>query len=109
MPVTVRDMRVLSYDGQFVFEAGEDELGNSRSTLSPVLHAAHAVIIQPRLLDTHKSRPLGCWPSPWPVPYRCSRRRLARRQAPWSTGQQLLRTGITAGRADWGGSGRRRG
>ena len=48
-------IRALTYDGQFAFEAAEDDLGNSRSPLSPVFHAAHGVITQLRLIDEQRN------------------------------------------------------
>jgi hypothetical protein len=44
-------IRALTADGQRVFECAEDELGEGRSPLSPVFHAAHGVITQLRLID----------------------------------------------------------
>ena len=44
-------IRALTADGQRVFESAEDELGEGRSPLSPVFHAAHGVITQLRLID----------------------------------------------------------
>jgi hypothetical protein len=44
-------IRALTFDGQRSFEAAENELGQGESALSPVFHAAHAVITQLRLVD----------------------------------------------------------
>lgn len=44
-------IRALTNDGQRLFEASEDDLGEGRSAMSPVFHAAHAVITQLRLVD----------------------------------------------------------
>jgi hypothetical protein len=44
-------IRALTTDGQRTYEASENELGGDRSTMSPVFHAAHAVITQLRLID----------------------------------------------------------
>jgi hypothetical protein len=44
-------IRALTFDGQRSYEAAEEELGEGRSALSPVFHAAHGVITQLRLID----------------------------------------------------------
>ncbi|MCW2787289.1 MAG: hypothetical protein JWP74_3806 [Marmoricola sp.] len=44
-------IRALTTDGPRVFEASEDDLGNYRSVLSPVFHAAQAVISELRAID----------------------------------------------------------
>lgn len=44
-------IRALTYSGKLTFEASEDDLGNGRSSLSPVFHSAHGVITQLRLID----------------------------------------------------------
>jgi hypothetical protein len=44
-------IRALPTDGQRTYEAAENELGGDRTTMSPVFHAAHAVIKQLRLID----------------------------------------------------------
>jgi hypothetical protein len=46
-------IRALTHDGPRAYEAAEDDLGNGRDPLSPVFHAAHRVITQLRLIDTH--------------------------------------------------------
>ena len=47
-------IRALTAEGQRLFEAPEDDLGEGRSALSPVFHAAHAVITQLRLIDEQR-------------------------------------------------------
>ena len=49
-------LRALTHDGPMTFEAAEDDLGYGRSPLSPVFHAAHAVITQLRLLQENQQR-----------------------------------------------------
>jgi len=44
-------IRALAADGQRVFESAENDLGQGRSPLSPVFHAAQGVITQLRLID----------------------------------------------------------
>lgn len=44
-------IRALTWDGQRIFEADENELGQGRSELSEVFLAAHAVISQLRLIE----------------------------------------------------------
>jgi hypothetical protein len=44
-------IRALTADGQREFESAENEIGEGRSPLSPVFHAAHDVITQLRLID----------------------------------------------------------
>lgn len=43
-------IRALTFEGQLLYEAAEVELGEGRSVLSPVFHAAHRVITQLRLI-----------------------------------------------------------
>ena len=47
-------IRALTADGQRLLEAAEDDLGEGRSVLSPVFHAAHAVITQLRLIEEQR-------------------------------------------------------
>jgi hypothetical protein len=44
-------IRALTFDGQRNYEAADNDLGEGRSPLSPVFHAAHGVITQLRLID----------------------------------------------------------
>jgi len=44
-------IRALTNAGQRVFSAPENDLGEGKSVLSPVFHAAHAVITELRLID----------------------------------------------------------
>jgi hypothetical protein len=44
-------IRALTFEGQRSYEAAEDELGEGRSALSSVFHAAHGVITQLRLIE----------------------------------------------------------
>ncbi|GAA1240532.1 hypothetical protein [Oryzihumus leptocrescens] len=44
-------IRALTTDGPRLFEESERVLGEGRSALSPVFHAAHAVITQLRLIE----------------------------------------------------------
>ena len=48
-------IRALTADGERVFECAENELGEGRSPLSPVFHAAHGVITQLRMIDEARS------------------------------------------------------
>ena len=47
-------IRALTFAGQRLIEAPDDDLGNGRSALSPVFHAAHAVITQLRLIHDER-------------------------------------------------------
>jgi hypothetical protein len=44
-------IRALTYDGQRFYEASENELGEGRSPLSPVFHAAIAVITELNVIE----------------------------------------------------------
>jgi hypothetical protein len=44
-------IRALTNEGQLLFEASENDLGNARSEMSPVFHAAHSVISELRMID----------------------------------------------------------
>jgi len=44
-------IRALTNEGQRLFEASENDLGEGRSELSPVFHAAHSVIGELRMID----------------------------------------------------------
>jgi hypothetical protein len=48
-------IRALTSEGPRTFEASENDLGEGRSPMSPVFHAAHAVITELRLIDEAKS------------------------------------------------------
>ena len=47
-------IRALTFAGQRMIEAQEDDLENGRSALSPVFHAAHAVMTQLRLIHDER-------------------------------------------------------
>jgi hypothetical protein len=44
-------IRALMKDGQRLFEASENDLGEGRSEMSPVFYAAHSVIAELRMID----------------------------------------------------------
>jgi hypothetical protein len=44
-------IRALTSEGQRLFEACENDLGEGRSEMSPVFHAAHSVIGELRMID----------------------------------------------------------
>ena len=48
-------IRALTYEGQFVVDEAEDDLGHGRNAVSPVFQAGHDVITQLRVLDEQRS------------------------------------------------------